>query len=340
MMYLSSIHNKSVGVKENDYIQQHNSFVNAIFEEMETAITNANELIEFNIFTEEAGQSLGNSIVNGIRKIGEKILELIRRLGEFISDSIEKIKAFAYDSKSDEQKLRDFIRKYPDKAKDIKVAVSNGELAFPSYKDLKDFYENIDKILLDIKKGQIDPNSLRGRWEKIKSKIVDNEKFVKTTAATLGIVITTAGGYYALNEFVFKRAKHLQESGYTEDNYKQYAALAPAVLTAIEKLSQDPKYADKCVGTTKLLNEIAGMVNRVTMGTYSKRLALDKKVLKGLCAGCKTTQEKLEAIKNNIDITLKYGESQFGPKAKGAADAVRKFTENQKMTDLIANMAP
>jgi len=64
--------------------------------------------------------------------------------------------------------------KNPELAGKIKVAIHAGDINFSTMKGIYDYYKEIDKIVDDIEKNKLDPNSFKGRLERARKVLLNN----------------------------------------------------------------------------------------------------------------------------------------------------------------------
>ena len=64
--------------------------------------------------------------------------------------------------------------KNPELAGKIKVAITAGDINFSTMKGISDYYKEIDKIVDDIEKNKLDPNSFKGRLERARKVLLNN----------------------------------------------------------------------------------------------------------------------------------------------------------------------
>ena len=111
---------------------------------------------------------------NYIEIIGKKIIELGKKFMEMIDSLIEKVKNIGFKFKSNEKKMQLLIKKHPELAKEkIQVICDEGALDFSDIDSLAKLDKEFETILRMSKEKNVDPNTLRGRWEKAKKKFVN-----------------------------------------------------------------------------------------------------------------------------------------------------------------------
>lgn len=214
----------------------------------------------FDDYTVESAEYIREGVSGAIKKLGDKILEIIRRCKDFMKNKLSDLKNLKWRMSSDEKKIDTAIAKNPSLADDIKIAIAEGNIKISDIKDLKTFYDEVDNIMAEMKKDQIDPKSLRGRWEKAKKKIADSERPIK---AVLAIAGSAAGLYLTYNQI--KKFKKDSVS-YVEDVSKN----TDAILNKIDKqrdalsniMKSDPD--NKTASVMSLQAQMAAEVERIS----------------------------------------------------------------------------
>ena len=172
---------------------------------------------------------------NIFTKIGEMIITLCQKFVEMIESVIEKFKSLAFGKKSDLQKLGILLKKYPELQGEVIGAFKKGALELSDVKSLKEIDSAFDEVLKMAKKKDVDPNTLRGKWEKAKEKFEKDEKswgVVKVAAATTS-VITAIVALKTLPSKIAESSDKLKESK------KKRMEQKAAALEAIEKAKAD-----------------------------------------------------------------------------------------------------
>lgn len=151
---------------------------------------------------------------NFFQKIGEAIITIFEKIRTAIQSAIDKIKEIAFGSKSDLQKLDTLIKKHPELKNEAICAFNSGALDMKDIKSLKELDAAFEEIIRMSKEKDIDPNTLKGKWEKAKKKFNEDEKtwkIVKVGAAAT-TVITAIKAVVTFNGVLRKNRDMLQES--------------------------------------------------------------------------------------------------------------------------------
>jgi hypothetical protein len=123
---------------------------------------------------------------------------------EFIKNIPNAFKEAKF-SKADVDKKADMIRKAdPARYEQLQVYVEKGLLDFNSFESMKDYYKNVDDLIDELKKKDVNEKSLRGKLEKVKKGIEKNGDTIKTISVIVGIV--GAGATLALTWRRFRNA--------------------------------------------------------------------------------------------------------------------------------------
>ncbi len=158
---------------ESGYMQNIKD-INRIMEDYDTRVIQQTILTGFGIFTEAQDDSFIESTVNTVRKLGEKILEIIAKLKQFISDCAANLRGATIKRQALGKDMIRIEAKNPELAGKIKVAIHAGDINFSTMKGISDYYKEIDKIVDDIEKNKLDPNSFKGRLERARKVLLNN----------------------------------------------------------------------------------------------------------------------------------------------------------------------
>ena len=151
---------------------------------------------------------------NFFQKIGEAIITIFEKVRAAIQSAIDKVKEIAFGSKSDLQKLDALIKKHPELKDEVVCAFNSGALDMKDIKSLKELDAAFEEVMRMSKEKDIDPNTLKGKWEKAKKKFQEDEKtwkIVKVGAAAT-TVITAIKAIATFNGVLRKNRDMLQES--------------------------------------------------------------------------------------------------------------------------------
>ena len=146
--------------------------------------------------------------------MSETVIAIFEKIRAAIQSAIDKIKEIAFGSKSDLQKLDALIKKHPELKNEAVCAFNSGALEMKDIKSLKELDSAFEEIIRMSKEKDVDPNTLKGKWEKAKKKFNEDEKtwkIVKVGAAT-ATVIKAIQVVATFNGVLRKNRDMLQES--------------------------------------------------------------------------------------------------------------------------------
>lgn len=302
MIYSRDIHKYDTAYQIQKNYEEAMSFFESVNADMCVVSTQMDGLQMFGLFTEDAKEGLLNSTKEAIKKLGDKILEIIERVRLFISDRIAAWKKEMWNRKSKDQKLREIERKYPKEIADLKIAVDKNLLDFATFKDLNDFYAQIDTVLDNIKKSKIDPKSLRGRWEGIKRKCIENKEFIAIVAGTLipaVVGVTTCVIKYREYQAAQRRNSLSDQVTSINNQFKTTRAKMLATVEAVKSMERelDPQNQQNAVETLSLLGEISTRMEYLTSGAITKITQADLAINEAFFNSATTLVDQLDAVK-------------------------------------------
>lgn len=253
------------------------------------------DLKMFGIFTESKEEYYEESVAGVVEKIGEKILDIIQKFKDFMNDVFRKWKERSWQKKDDVQKLREIEKKDPKLAAKLSIYVQKGDIDMKSFKDLNDFYKNCDEILKEMDKKNVDPKSIKGKWEKTKAALNDNKGTVAAIATTLGLIATASGLVIQYQKYKQNCANQLIHEG------EQIKATAEKNMHEIEKqmviiqkMDQDPNRDSKYAGSlASCCADMANEIDRVSKINVNKRMMFMRKVESQFAAKARQTYAKV-----------------------------------------------
>ena len=192
--------NDTYAFESDNIVRSYNKYLDSCLDDMEPVFSEYSlicDKIDLELMMMES-TSEENMIVyeeakkSFLQKVGEKILELRDKFIEFVDKMIDKIKTFTFNHSSNEQKLKKLLKEHPEFKNDTILAVREGTLNLTNIKSFKELNDDFDKIMEMARKGNIDPNSLKG---KVDAAIEKHEKRLKKVAEVAGAasaIITAA----------------------------------------------------------------------------------------------------------------------------------------------------
>lgn len=259
---------------------------------------------------------------NIFTKIGEMVVAIYKKFIEFIDSMIDKIKTYSFQKKSDLQKLEVLLKNHPDLKNEAIAAFNKGALDLQDVRSLKELDEAFDEIIKLSKKKDIDPKSLRGKWEKAKEKFEKDEKswkIVKIAAATTA-VISAAVAVKTLPAVLAKHKNNLEKD-------KQDSKAREAKV--LETLKQNHEDDINDMGKQRLILEINRELHEKHTLVRKENLSVIEKLANGITKlidkfdkdnnGAKRLISDLTETKKRLDDDAK----------KAQDDALKKLRKEQ-----------
>ena len=211
-------------------------------------------------------------IMEGVKdafsSIGEKIIKIINRVKKFISDTFQKFKTAAWEKKDDAKKLKMLSKKDPELAKRATIAVKEGNLKLNDFKDLSTFYKEIDSVLDQIEKGDVDPNSLKGKINSAKEKFDSGAKTLAVVAGVAGSVLTI---YKFAQLFKNKSNENNRTLEQMRDAAEVQANKMQRMASAIHTAPADDREFQALRRKASVLSYATAQYEQVTNGAISRR---------------------------------------------------------------------
>ena len=281
--------NNSVEFDTSDILPEFNSF-------METCDKDINSMFtEFDLLHEKV--TLESTIIGTIpenmqimyedgkknifTRVGEMLVKFFKELEKLIDKIIDKIQEFTFKKKTDMQKLEVLMKKHPELKDEAIGAFKTGILDLSDIKSLKELDDAFNEILKMSKKKDVDPKSLKARWEKATEKFQKEGTLVsaakKTTAviaASVAVATFIPNCTKAIKELKEYRAKENEKLAEAMSVVEQYKINGqdPTVLQLIlqAKRYKDQKFSELVSEYssvwTKMTNALAGLFNKTKVG--------------------------------------------------------------------------
>jgi hypothetical protein len=209
---------------------------------------------------------------NVFAKIGEMIVAIYNKFVEVIDKIIDVIKNHSFKKKSDLQKLDILLKKHPDLKDEVIVAFNDGALNLSDARNLKDLDSTFEEILKLAKKKDIDPKSLKGKWEKAKEKI---GKVASTTVKVAGGAATVITAVKALKTFNSDCAR---ATNIAHDEKQKRAEQKAEILARLK----DEGTIDDNTGIWRTMLEIWREMNNMHAKTHKDNLTFISKISNGI----------------------------------------------------------
>ena len=204
-----------------------------------------------------------------VKKLGQTLISLFESFVKFVDSIVQKVKEFNFSLKSNEKKMNALVKNHPELAKEkIQLLADEGGLDFSDFKSLADLDKEFFQIVEMSKKADVDPNSLKGKWEAAKKKLNMQDSTVKTVAGVASAATATIGLALAIKKFKGDVAKSQRYAIQSKETIRQ------AKAKAYEAINQDNPDSDNWGKANVLLG-----IYRELQGKHQKAIQNDASVL-------------------------------------------------------------
>lgn len=263
---------------------------------------------------------------NFFHKIGEAIITIFEKVRAAIQSAIDKVKEIAFGSKSDLQKLDALIKKHPELKDEVVCAFNSGALDMKDIKSLKELDAAFEEVMRMSKEKDIDPNTLKGKWEKAKKKFQEDEKTwnvskianVTKTVLTAGTLALTFGG-------VLKKNKD-----YLEESHRKNKALEAELEKRLRDegaiTAADPSTGKGGTGKWTALLQISRERNGYHDAARMRNLSLLERMQNGVAKILDkfTSKEQTDKLFNDYKTERQIKKKQEKSEAKKTRKAAKK----------------
>lgn len=263
---------------------------------------------------------------NFFQKIGETIITIFEKVRAVIQSAIDKVKEIAFGSKSDLQKLDALIKKHPELKDEVVCAFNSGALDMKDIKSLKELDDAFEEVMRMSKEKDIDPNTLKGKWEKAKKKFQEDEKTwnvskianVTKTVLTAGTLALTFGG-------VLKKNKD-----YLEESHRKNKALEAELEKRLRDegaiTAADPSTGKGGTGKWTALLQISRERNGYHDAARMRNLSLLERMQNGVAKILDkfTSKEQTDKLFNDYKTERQIKKKQEKSEAKKTRKAAKK----------------
>ena len=209
---------------------------------------------------------------NIFAKIGEMVVAIYNKFVEVIDKIIDAIKNHSFKKKSDLQKLDILLKKHPDLKDQVIVAFDSGALNLSDARSLKELDSTFEEILKLAKKKDIDPASLKGKWEKAKEKI---GKAASTTVKVAAGVTTVLTAAKVLKSFKSDCAK---ATNIAQEEKQKRAEQKAEILSRLK----DEGVVNDNTGVWRTMLEIWREMNNIHSKTQKDNFGIISKISNGI----------------------------------------------------------
>lgn len=234
---------------------------------------------------------------NFVSKLGASVISIFKKAIAFISDLLNKIKDKFGGNKEKFSKAAAICNQNP-KLKnyltdEVKAAIDRGDMNITDIKALAELDKQYEELVKLSKKKDIDPNSLKGRWEAAKRKFesVDKAPIVKGILAVAGIITTV---------------------GLATDRIKKSKIELSDSLAAMYKWDEDTKSGDMAnKGYFRILADAAQYTTRQHIVAANQANSISTFLANLMDAVIKKASPKVYSnMKQNVEDTAKQNREQ------------------------------
>lgn len=303
---------------EKEYMEQANEDYAFMESKLDEIIYYEERIADMEFFGEsgEELELMTEGVSEALKVIGDKIISILQRISQMFTAGINKIKEAFGGKKDNLETLKAEIHKDPKKASmKIHDLVSSGKMSVDDFKSLSGYYKEVDNVLKQLEKDNVDPESLKGRIIKAEEKITKGAK----------VAVAVAGGLVTINKCIQMFQKKSAEN---ETNMEK-----------AKKLYEDESYklSQRLGGMKKVEN--AGNTDsfRRKATVYSAAAASMEKVSRGyVSAGTKTQLNLNKMLDKALSIVGKgdkdaFKHAQSETKARKRSLDVEAHNVNQKI---------
>ena len=204
-----------------------------------------------------------------VKKLGQTLISLFESFVKFVDSIVQKVKDFNFSLKSNEKKMNALVKNHPELAKEkIQLLADEGGLDFSDFKSLADLDKEFFQIVEMSKKADIDPDSLKGKWEAAKKKLNMQDSTVKTVAGVASAATATIGLALAIKKFKGDVAKSQKDAITSKETIRRAKAAAYDAITDDNPESKNWGKANVLLG-----------IYRELQGKHQKAIQNDASVL-------------------------------------------------------------
>lgn len=206
-----------------------------------------------------------------VSKVGRKIVELTNKFIELIDKLIQKVKDFSFGIKSNEKKMDTLIKEHPELTKEkIQILCDAGGLEFSDMRSLAELDKTFNQILEMSKKKDVDPKSLRGKWDAAVKKLNSDNSSAKAIATAAKTITATIAVGVAIHEF---KSKIVGAKKRLDEDRKSMVSMKAKLHERVTSETGSKVTTDSGVATTLLA------MYRELLGHHEKAVQRDASIL-------------------------------------------------------------
>ena len=269
------------------------------------------------------------------------VITIYNKFVEFIDKIIDTVRTHLFKKKTDLQKLDILLKNHPDLKNEAIAAFNEGALDLSDVRSLKELDSTFDEILKLARKKEIDPKTLRGKWEKAKEKFEKSEKTWKTVATVAGAAASIITAATALKTFQSKCAKSQNELQKVKQEDRERRA---AILAELKDEGVINDNTGKLQTMLQIWRELHGKHSAV----HSQNLRVIDKIANGITSfidkfdkdgtGAKRLHDDLNKAKEKADKAAEKahndGLKKVADETKARKEAEREDYKNHRREEL------
>ena len=206
MIRVSNIHTDD----HTDPMYEDNIILESCIEEISFLYEKYNDSKIFGESSFETTDVMTEGVKSAIERFGDAIKSIIDKCLDFIKSIVEKFQKFLWDKKDKDKMLEKLAKENPEKASKIETMIEAGKISYTDFRNISDFYKNIDGVIKEIEKG--DAKSAKGKLLKAKDAVVNAKDVLITTGAVASAATTiTLGINQIINWYRRRRPANDQE---------------------------------------------------------------------------------------------------------------------------------
>ena len=209
MIRVSNIHSDD----HMDPMYEDNIILESCIEEISFLYEKYNDSKIFGESSFETTDVMTEGVKSAIERFGDAIKNVIDKCLDFIKSIVEKFQKFLWDKKDKDKMLEKLAKENPEKASKIETMIEAGKISYTDFRNISDFYKNIDGVIKEIEKG--DAKSAKGKLLKAKDAVTNAKDVLITTGAVASAATTITLG---INQIInwYRRRKPANDQEITE----------------------------------------------------------------------------------------------------------------------------
>ena len=279
------------------------------------------------IMTEANKEGVRKEKKNIFARIGEAVRNIVKKIREFCDKCINKVKDITFSMKSSEKKMNRLIKEHPELTKEkIQFLCDEGGIDFSDFKSFKEMDAAFYQLVQAAKDPKVDENTMKGKFEKFKKKVKNDDSTIQTVAKVAGAVGGVISLFTAIklisktkkdsveasarlrkqNDLDKKNIDDMMKQAYSgrEDEYNNMGKMTYVLNAYRIKSGHQSKVLNEHVGiVSKMANMFASAVDKLTSSGASKAILGDVN---------QNYKEDIKNAKSRLSSNMKYYDGDRG----------------------------